>query len=63
MNLMTLCHGFRVGYVMKLGFGWFGTILLRLLPNCMKMMGLMCWVCCYYANLGLGAYIASKLCL
>jgi len=60
---MIICYGFRVVYVMNLGFGWFGTVSLRLLPNCMNMMGFLRWVCCYCANLGLGAYIASKLCL
>jgi len=39
MSVMILCCGFRVGYVMNLGFGWFGTLSLRLLPNCMNMNG------------------------
>jgi len=38
MILMMLCHEFRVAYEVNLGFGCFGTVLLKLLPNCMNMM-------------------------
>jgi len=53
---------FRVSHVMNWGFGWFGTVLLRFLPNCINMMGILCGVCCYCANLGWWVSIASNLC-
>ena len=40
-----------------------GTVLLRIVPNFMNMMGILCCVCCYGAKLGLGASIVYKLCL
>jgi len=60
---MIICYGFRVACEVNLGFGCFGTVSLRFLPNCMNMMEF----CADYAAIvqiwGLGAYITSKLCL